>query len=163
MISKASARPRRSDRTRKFKQDWKRLQRSGRSLRATSAKIVTAHHALHCVMHSWQFVEKRPVTPAKAGVQKTRIKRINMLLDAGFLRHDGNVVTKAIFNKLLRVHNTMKRVMRCHDFRLWRDKATGEKSCQPEGLRPQSRARRSAEQGPRLRGCDRVGVQRSRG
>jgi len=24
-----------------------------------------------------------------------------MLLDAGFLRHDGNVVTKAIFNKLL--------------------------------------------------------------
>jgi hypothetical protein len=25
-----------------------------------------------------------------------------MLLDAGFLRHDGNVVTKAIFNKLLK-------------------------------------------------------------
>jgi hypothetical protein len=26
-----------------------------------------------------------------------------MLLDAGFLRHDGNVVTKAIFNKLLKL------------------------------------------------------------
>src|SRR3954451_20155090 len=40
--------------------------------------------------------------------------------------------------------------------------ATGENSCQPEGLQPESAAHRSVEQGPRLRGCDRVGVRESR-
>ncbi|OGA37258.1 MAG: hypothetical protein A3G24_07200 [Betaproteobacteria bacterium RIFCSPLOWO2_12_FULL_62_13] len=34
------------------------------------------------------LVQKQFVTPAKAGVQKTRTKRINALLDAGFRRQD---------------------------------------------------------------------------
>jgi hypothetical protein len=42
------------------------------------------------------------------------------------------------------------------------DKVMGKNSCQPKGLQPQRRARRSAEQGPRLRGCDREGAQVSR-
>ena len=41
------------------------------------------------------------VTPEKAGVQKTRLKRINALLDAGLRRHDEIMATAAIFNKLL--------------------------------------------------------------
>jgi len=48
----------------------------------------------------WQFIEIRSVTPAKAGVQRTRIKRINTLLDAGLRRHDGIMTNGAIFNKL---------------------------------------------------------------
>jgi hypothetical protein len=48
-----------------------------------------------------QFVEKRVITPAKAGVQKTRVKQINTLLDAGFRRHDEIMVAGVIFNKLL--------------------------------------------------------------
>jgi len=35
-----------------------------------------------------QFVEILLVTPAKAGVQEMRIKRISIVLDAGFRRHD---------------------------------------------------------------------------
>src|SRR6185369_12641087 len=38
-----------------------------------------------------------------------------------------------------------------------------QNSCQPEGLPPESAAHRSAEQGPRLRGCDRGGGRESRG
>src|SRR5207344_3218768 len=41
--------------------------------------------------------------------------------------------------------------------------ATGQNSCQPEGLQPESAAHRSVEQGPRLRGCDREGGRASRG
>lgn len=55
-------------------------------------------------------MENRLVTPAEAGVQRTRLKRINALLDAGsrlkacrdrFRQHDGIMATAAIFNKLL--------------------------------------------------------------
>jgi hypothetical protein len=77
----------------------------------------------------------------------------------------------------------MTRVMRCHDFAQDAkpdadnianivkegDKVMGKNSCQPEGLQPQWPARRSVVQGSaqrgagtRLRGCDRVGVQKSR-
>jgi hypothetical protein len=38
----------------------------------------------------------------------------------------------------------MKRVMRCHDFGSGRDKVLGQNSCQPKGLRPQSRLTLSA-------------------
>src|SRR5450631_1305681 len=41
--------------------------------------------------------------------------------------------------------------------------AMGQNSCQPEGLQPESAAHRSVEQGPRARGCDRVGACESRG
>src|SRR5579862_2944976 len=41
--------------------------------------------------------------------------------------------------------------------------ATGQNSCQPEGLQPESAAHRSVEQGPRLRGCDRGGARESHG
>ena len=37
----------------------------------------------------------------------------------------------------LRVPNIMTRVMRCHDFGSGSDKAMGQNSRQPEGLRPQ--------------------------
>ncbi len=46
------------------------------------------------------FVEKRLVTPEKAGVQKTRFMQINALLDAGPHRYDEFMVATAIFNKL---------------------------------------------------------------
>ena len=52
--------------------------------------------------------------------------------------------------------------MRWHDFGSGRDNAMGQNSRQPQGLQPQRPARRSVEQGPRLRGCDRVGVHESR-
>jgi hypothetical protein len=38
-----------------------------------------------------------------AGVQKTRIKQINALLDAGFRRHDEIVIAATNFNKLIRL------------------------------------------------------------
>jgi len=43
-----------------------------------------------------QSAEKRLVTPAKAGVQKNRIKRINPLLDTGLRRHDETMVIKTV-------------------------------------------------------------------
>ena len=43
-----------------------------------------------------------------------------------------------------------------------RDKALGQNSRQPAGLSPKSAACRSVEQGPRLRGCDRVGSRKAR-
>jgi hypothetical protein len=48
-------------------------------------------------------VEKRLVTPEKAGVQETRFMQINALLDAGLRRHDEFMVATAIFNELLKV------------------------------------------------------------
>ena len=41
--------------------------------------------------------------------------------------------------------------------------ATGQNSCQPEGLQPESAAHRSVEQGPHSWGCDRGGGRESRG
>ena len=43
------------------------------------------------------------------------------------------------------------------------DKELSQNSCQPEGLQPETAAHRSVEQGPRVRGCDRVGARESRG
>jgi len=75
----------------------------------------------------------------------------------------------------LRAGNTMKHTLRCHDFGGSCNQGTlvGELAIFPmtvpeakiapthKGLRPESPARRSAEQGPRLRGWDRVGVHRT--
>jgi len=43
-----------------------------------------------------QFVENRFVTPADAGVQRTRLKRINTVLDTGFRRYDEIMADVAI-------------------------------------------------------------------
>ena len=43
--------------------------------------------------------EVKAVISLSLGVQRTRLKQINALLDAGFRQHDGIVITAVIFNK----------------------------------------------------------------
>jgi hypothetical protein len=63
----------------------------------TGLHFLSFHHR----GEAWPYVDKRFVSPAKAGVQKARVKQINALLDAGFHRHDGIVITAAMLNKRL--------------------------------------------------------------
>jgi len=62
----------------------------------------------------YEFVEKRFVTPAKAGVQKIKINKIINMLDSGFRRNDGFGCFSDFFNKLLETWHR-----RCCSWQRW--------------------------------------------